>query len=82
MKKLSDQQRRRPTEPHAACCRHCPSAPGRSLDPEAADILASTDAMFLREMLFPCGWRPEKLCRGNWDQVQARLRQLEARGLA
>lgn len=52
---------------HDEPCRNCPSA-HYPPDPEARDIMEWPEAERLKTA-FPCAWRPDKLCRGYWDNV-------------
>lgn len=56
----------RPLVIHKGCCKHCPSKPGSTPTPEVEDYLASPREIQV-ESCFPCGWRPEKLCKGYCD---------------
>lgn len=61
----------RPKEIHKAPCKHCPSAHAERVgehDPESQDYKAAPRAIQL-ESCFPCGWRPEKLCKGYCDYL-------------
>jgi hypothetical protein len=44
------------------------------------DILASGEIGYLRASLFACGWNSDKLCRGWFDKVDAKLEQLSMSG--
>jgi hypothetical protein len=71
----ADAMSERPSGVHQNPCAKCPSMfPNR--DPESADILGSADESVLRESLFVCAWRPEKLCHGWRGLVVARLAEL------
>lgn len=59
----------RPNKIHAAPCKHCPSA-HYPPDPEALDMLTWPRDQQLEQM-FPCAWRPEKLCKGYCDSLNA-----------
>lgn len=50
---------------HKACCKNCPSYKGRS-DPEA-DEYGKLPLEKRINHVFPCGWRPSKLCKGICD---------------
>lgn len=60
----------RPTEVHEHPCRSCPSAHYLP-DEEALDVreLVRRREMARAEAVFPCGWRPERLCRGFSDFI-------------
>ena len=58
----------RPTTIHKAPCKHCPTA-HHPPDPESIDILTTWTREQQREALFPCGWRPDKLCKGQCDEL-------------
>lgn len=53
-------------EMHTHPCVHCPSVQGH--DPESADIATWSHADRV-ETAFPCGWRPNKYCKGYCDQM-------------
>lgn len=57
----------RPTTIHKAPCKHCPSA-HHPPDPESLDIMTWPREQ-QREALFACGWRPDKLCKGQCDEL-------------
>jgi hypothetical protein len=64
---------------HARPCKHCPSAIGEKLgqhDEEATDYKAAPRDVQL-ESAFPCGWRPEKLCKGYCDFLGITERDME-----
>lgn len=71
-----------PTETHRECCRNCPSAPGMPGDPESDDMLTnwSLEAISNPDVLFACGWRPNKLCKGWSDLVRVRVAELSTQG--
>jgi hypothetical protein len=58
------------TEVHKNYCKDCPS--NRAVfpipDPEAADYEALPDGERQR-YVFPCGWRPNKLCKGVCESL-------------
>ena len=59
----------RPCEIHKAPCKHCPSAAATRSghhDPESLDYKAAPRDVQI-ESVFPCGWRPEKMCKGYSD---------------
>ena len=60
----------RPTEVHKKPCKNCPSA-HHPRDPEAQDILdaLSRGEVSFEDVVFPCAWRPEKICRGVYDSA-------------
>lgn len=68
--------------PHDECCQHCPSGPGMGEDPETEDILTRwpLDEVSNPDLLFPCGWRPDRLCKGWHDKVKARIEELKGSG--
>ncbi len=57
----------RPTRIHRHPCARCPSAHFPP-DPESQDIAALPYAERIRHV-FPCGWRPQALCRGVCDEL-------------
>lgn len=63
---------------HKSPCENCPSMQ-RPLDPEATDILNSKDKHTLGHSLFSCAWRSDKLCKGNYDLVREKLKELNVR---
>ena len=58
----------RPVAIHAHPCRRCPSA-HFSPDPEAEQIagLVQSGKLTPAEAVFPCAWRPTRICRGAAD---------------
>lgn len=60
----------RATEIHKAPCRHCPSA-HHPPDPLAMDLEAAwrRGEVTAQELVFECGWRPGRLCRGICDRL-------------
>lgn len=54
-----------PTTPHKDYCQRCPSnrAVYPESDPEALEIATYPDGV-KQQYVFPCAWRPNKLCRG------------------
>ena len=62
---------------HDAPCEHCPTA-HHPPDPESADVLTWPRDQMLA-VAFPCGWRNDKLCRGQSDEFQT---ECEARDRA
>jgi hypothetical protein len=63
-------RRPRPTEIWDLPCERCPSA-HYPPDSESADYKKFYEAGELPagECVFPCAWRPEKLCRGVCDYL-------------
>ena len=59
----------RPKVIHKQCCPNCPSAPGREPTPDTQDFLEAPRAIQI-ESCFPCGWRPDKLCKGYCDTMR------------
>jgi hypothetical protein len=58
---------------HKACCKHCPSKIGMEndcMDDEAKEIAQYPKEVIVREFLFVCAWRPEKLCKGLCDFLE------------
>jgi len=56
-----------PTEViHIKCCKKCPSALGKTHDPEVRNILKWPKKERLKTV-FTCAWRQNKLCRGYYD---------------
>jgi hypothetical protein len=66
----------RPRIIHKSACAHCPSAHFPP-DPEAEDIKYAPRAIQI-ESCFPCGWRPNKLCKGYCDYLNITERDLES----
>jgi hypothetical protein len=68
------QKETRPVEVHLTYCPNCPSHHGPS-DPEADDIRQGVRAGLINphDAVFPCAWRPKKLCRGVCDEIWASL---------
>lgn len=58
---------RRPLTIHKQPCPKCPSA-HYPPDPESLDVQTWPRAA-QRDALFPCGWRPDKLCKGQCDEL-------------
>ncbi len=61
----------RPTEIHAHPCKECPTVACRTSgieDPESEEIRSCSLAV-RAESVFPCAWRPEKLCKGYADYM-------------
>lgn len=58
----------KPTDAHKRPCKNCPSAHFPP-DEEAQDQKTFIEQGLLtpREVVFPCGWNPKKLCRGAAD---------------
>lgn len=55
-------------EAHPDCCKNCPSNQSGDCDPFTEDFLALP--FHLRSLtVFPCAWRPDKLCRGYAIQM-------------
>lgn len=65
----------RPREIHRHPCARCPSA-HYPPDPQALDYLTAPREVQLREGIFPCAWRPEKLCKGVCDRLGVREEDL------
>lgn len=61
---------------HSRPCKHCPSK-GGATDPEVDDILTWPKERQW-ETVFPCGFRPSKLCRGYVDTVGMPLEMAQA----
>jgi hypothetical protein len=55
----------RPKEIHRNPCKHCPSA-HYPPDPEALDTLDYPRDLQIKSV-FPCAWRPQKMCKGVCD---------------
>ena len=65
-----------PTAPHNDYCPNCPSRMGQLYghDPEAEMFMELPDGE-KQKAVFPCAWRPEKLCKGicenqNYDETR------------
>lgn len=58
----------RPTTIHKKPCAHCPSAHFPP-DPESADIKANWSRAAQIDVVFPCAWRPDAMCRGVCDDL-------------
>ena len=57
-------------EIHKACCKECPSNNNVKqgiIDPESAEIKTYPKELIIKEFLFVCAWRPNKLCKGLCD---------------
>lgn len=53
---------------HRECCERCPSAKGQP-DEFTKDFMKLP--LDLRRMtVFPCAWRPNKLCKGYYDLME------------
>lgn len=52
-------------EIHKVCCKNCPSDKDRS-DPKSEE-LKKLPSEYLVDHVFPCAWRPSKLCKGVCD---------------
>ena len=61
------QAREIPKEIHAAPCKRCPSAHYEH-DPMSLELIESDRETQLLSV-FPCAWRPAKLCKGWCDAV-------------
>jgi hypothetical protein len=61
---------------HKAPCKHCPSA-HYPPDPESLDV-QTWPRQHQREALFVCGWRPDKLCKGQCDELGFTEAELQA----
>lgn len=66
----------RPKVIHKDPCEHCPSAPHREQDPEAQDMGTAPRDQQLA-FVFPCGWRPNKLCKGLCDRLNVTEKDLK-----
>lgn len=57
-------------EVHRTYCPNCPTHNGPE-DEEAASIRAGVEQGFIDpcDAVFPCGWRPRKLCRGICESL-------------
>lgn len=59
-------------EIHKGCCKHCPSnrcAKNGIIDPESDEIKTFPKELIVKEYLFVCAWRPNKLCKGNCNAM-------------
>lgn len=57
---------------HKGCCKYCPSNINNLnaiIDPESAEIKTYRKETIAKEYLFVCAWRPDKLCKGNCDEM-------------
>jgi hypothetical protein len=61
----------RPREIHRHPCVRCPSAHGPP-DPLSLDYMSAPRDVQLREGIFPCGWRPNKMCKGVCDKLNVK----------
>lgn len=59
----------RPREIHRNYCAHCPSRPGYEPDPITLDFMTYPFEVRRDEGVFPCGWRPQKMCRGICERL-------------
>jgi hypothetical protein len=60
---IKDKFPNRHKEIHKECCEKCPSKHGE--DPEVKDIKETCGKeVIVKEFLFVCAWRPNKLCKG------------------
>jgi hypothetical protein len=57
---------------HKHYCKRCPSHPSKPLDEEAKDF-ARLPIELRRLVIFPCAWRPEKICRGIHELMERGL---------
>lgn len=59
---------------HKGCCKHCPSNNMRKAgltDPESKDLKEGLPKETLvKDYLFVCAWRPDKLCKGLCDYFE------------
>lgn len=65
-------------EIHRVPCKNCPSVYYKkigTIDPETEDILNSSREIQMQS-IFPCGWRPSKLCKGYCDQLNIKQKDL------
>lgn len=60
----------RPTLVHEDACERCPSTHYPN-DPEADAVKEAVSAGLVdkRHYVFPCAWRPDKICKGIADQL-------------
>jgi hypothetical protein len=61
----------RPTRIHTEPCERCPSA-NYPMDPQVSDIKNLWSRVDQLESVFPCAWRPEKLCKGYCDLLNVK----------
>lgn len=62
-----------PTEIHKACCKRCPTNQNKvngTVDPESTEIKTYPKDLIVKEFLFVCAWRPDKLCKGLCDYFE------------
>ena len=58
---------------HKTCCKKCPSEYNRKhnfKDPETEEIKLLSKELIVKEFLFVCAWRPNKLCKGLCDKLE------------
>lgn len=59
-------------EIHKSPCKNCPSVYNKKngvIDPETNEIKTYPKEIIVKEFLFVCAWRPNKLCKGNCDEM-------------
>lgn len=54
---------------HDQCCARCPSQPGSKPDPFTLDFMKLERDLRMKTV-FPCAWRPSKLCKGYFDLME------------
>lgn len=59
----------RPRTIHRHYCKHCPSRPGFEPDEITLDFQRESLEVRRDEGVFPCGWRPQKMCRGICERL-------------
>lgn len=60
-----------PTKIHRYPCKHCPTAhyPPDEENEQIKEWVRSGE-MKIEEAIFPCAWRPWKLCKGQNDYIR------------
>lgn len=70
---LEEQEKKFPNrhkEIHKGCCKNCPSNNNLKqgiTDFESEEIKTYPKDLIIKEFLFVCAWRPNKLCKGLCD---------------
>lgn len=60
-------------EIHKMACKKCPTKNGLKIgqiDAETQEIKTYPKEIIVQEYLFPCAWRPNKLCKGLCDYFE------------
>lgn len=72
LEKMDKQFPNRHKEIHKGFCKNCPSNHNKkngTIDEESEQIKTFPKELIAKEYLFVCAWRPNKLCKGNCDDM-------------